>query len=120
VTCAICTGTLSQSDGFDHDLRTLRLSYAYALGEGSDRLEPTIPATFHTITTCKSCRGDFLEVLWKWANGGFLIETNRADAGISPRGDDRPEANIPLRVAGRTVMVTREEWDAHRASKEPK
>ena len=110
-TCAICTGTPFQSDGYDHDLRTLRLTNMYKLDEGSDRLKRTGP-TFrdpYEITTCKQCRGEFMELLWAWANGDELAKrTDTLD----------PNRQIPIRRAGRQVLVTYDEWLAEREKDE--
>lgn len=101
-TCQICTGTPQQSTKFDHDLRVLHLDFGYALDEGTDRLEEVEAG--YEITTCKDCRGTFIELLWMWAKGGFL--------GIDRQPDE--ERNIPVRVAGRAVFMTRQEWEKHR------
>jgi hypothetical protein len=101
--CAICTGTPWQSDGFAHDLRLLSLDNAYRLDEGSDRLVLNPETGSYEILTCKECRGEFIEMLWAWAKGTELFERN-----VTP-GDGK---SIPVRRAGRTVMITRQEWDA--------
>lgn len=106
-TCAICTGTQFQSDGYDHDLRTLVLRNGYDLSEGCDRLVKSTRLSeqhAYEITTCKECRGEFMEMLWLWANGGSM----------SGRADANPDATIPYRRAGRTVMITPEEWETFR------
>ena len=97
------------------DRRTLRLEYFYDLSEISDKLKKAevtirfadgheVKDVLWTIRTCKDCRGDFLGILRRWTNGEFITQT---------RG--RSERNIPVRVDGRVIMMTAEEWQAHTA-----
>lgn len=58
----------------------------------------------YSVTCCKSCRADFLDMFGKWAKGE-----------LRPRRDDSDEATIPVRVNGATVMMTQAEYIAHRA-----
>jgi hypothetical protein len=98
------------------DRRTLHLQYFYDMSEISDKLvkeEVTIrfadghevKNVFWTIRTCKDCRGHFLDVVRRWTSGEFVTQT-----------EDDPERNIPVRVDGRVVMMTTEEWQSHTAS----
>lgn len=97
------------------DLRTLRLQYLYDLSEISDKLtreeatirfdggyEANAKYVFWTIQTCKDCRGDFLGVLRRWISGELVSQTQ-----------DNPDRNIPVRVDGRVVMMTTDEYQAH-------
>ena len=82
-------------------------------GEHSSRIETDqvpVPAirlcnvTIYDVTCCKSCRGEFLNMFGQWARGK-----------LRERRQDDDEANIPVRVNGATVMMTRAEFDAHRS-----
>jgi len=101
-TCQVCG-----QEG--EDRRTLKLRYFYELEEISEKFqqvpidEDGATDVFYMLRTCKDCRGDFLELLRRWINGEF----------VQPESDD-PKRNIPVRKDGRTVMVTREEWEAMR------
>ena len=97
------------------DRRTLRLQYFYDLSEMSDKFEKEevtirfadgheVKNVFWSIRTCKDCRGNFLGTLRRWTSGEFVTAT-----------EDNPERNIPVRVDGRVVMMTTEEWQAHTA-----
>jgi hypothetical protein len=98
-TCQICGKE-------DNDCRTLRLRYLYNLSEISDKfqLEKTEDDTLYSLRTCKDCRGSFLGLLRYWVEGN-LVEAETTD----------PAKNIPVRVNGRTVMMNKEEWQAHNA-----
>ncbi|GEM_PF-6950169 len=98
-----------------HDRRTLRVQYLYDLSEISGKLtkEDVIirfangeeaKSTFWTIETCKNCRGIFLGALRHWTSG--CVTQNDSD----------PDRNIPVRIDGRTVLMTTEEWEAHTAA----
>ena len=92
------------------DERTLRLQYLYDLTEASLKFRKWVvevtqatgradwPSIFFTLTTCKDCRGDFIGLLRKWANGELIEKPE-------------PEATIPVRVDGRNKMLTRMKWD---------
>jgi len=62
--------------------------------------------TLYSVTCCKSCRADFLEMFGKWSKGK-----------LRPRHDDTDEADIPVRVNGATVMMTRAQYDEHQAGR---
>ena len=98
--CQIC-------DEIDQDCRTLRLRYLYNLSEISDKfqVEKTEDGTVYSLRTCKNCRGNFLGILRYWIEGN-LVEGETTD----------PAKNIPVRVNGRTVMMNKEEWQAHTAA----
>jgi hypothetical protein len=83
-------------------------------GENSSKIETDqvpIPAIrlyenhLYRVTCCKSCRGDFLQVFGKWSRGE-----------LRPRRQDDDEANIPVRVNGATVMMTRTEYDQFKST----
>ncbi len=62
-----------------------------------------VDQSVYSVTCCKACRGDFLRMFGKWARGK-----------LRERRDDDDDRCIPVRVNGSTVMMTRDEYDAHR------
>ena len=50
-----------------------------------------------TLRVCKRCRGDWMGAIEEWFK--------------RPTEADNPEADIPMRVRGATVMMTREQYD---------
>lgn len=94
--CQICS---SQGP----DLRVLCLEYLYKLEEISDKfqVERIGTKTFYILLTCKECRGEFLGLLRRWTQGEFVAPP------------DRPDADISVRIDGRTVMMTQAEWEEH-------
>lgn len=63
------------------------------------------------LRICKACRGRLLTMLGEWWRTGV----DRRDIPKDHDGHDEfepdPERNIPVRVNGAIVMLTREEWD---------
>lgn len=113
--CQVC--------GITHpDTRTLRIGHGYDLSEVSRKFErieiaectkgetiiSTVPAW--TVVTCKDCRGDLMTLLRQWFRDGpsRRLERELDDAMIDA------ERNIPVRVDGRTVMMTYPEWQQYR------
>ena len=88
------------------DLRTLKLSYFYQLDEISDKFQLDADGNFQ-ITTCKQCRGDFLHLTGKWTSGEL--------AALREKHQSDPDRTIPVRVQGRTVMMTPEEYSEHQS-----
>jgi len=117
------------------DRRTLLMRYFYELSEVApefldltlvDRVKsPGLPAPelgLYYLRTCKSCRGEILGAIQA------AITARRALRGLplGPDGDvdlpvelEDPERNIPVRVLGRTIMLTRPEWDEFRRQQGP-
>ena len=58
----------------------------------------------YSVPCCKACRGDFLRLFGEWAEGKHA----------TPEGD----GDIPVRINGAIKMLTPEEWEKYRASKE--
>jgi hypothetical protein len=50
-----------------------------------------------SLTCCKSCRADFMDILRRWNSGEFVSSEGTGD--------------IPVRVNGTTKMVTQEQWE---------
>ncbi|MGE4043428.1 MAG: hypothetical protein AB7F35_01150 [Acetobacteraceae bacterium] len=63
--------------------------------------------TAFSVDCCKRCRGEFLAMFGTWSKGELVGER-----------DDRPGADIPVRVNGATVMITEVEWREHRRRQE--
>ena len=112
--CEVCGET---DDSPDH--RTVRISMLYDLAEAGLRTlermqivqnaDGTQVGSGSLIQTfgarvCKDCRGDLIGLLRRWKNGEFHEpEVEWDDVHNEPR-------NIPVRVDGRTVMVSHSEW----------
>ncbi len=69
------------------------------------------------LRICKACRGRFLSMMGEWWKAGL----DRRDTAKDHDGHDEyepdPERNIPIRVNGAIVMLTRAEWDARQAGR---
>jgi len=63
---------------------------------------------------CQSCRGRLIAHLQEWFKAGKALRDTPKDhdGGIDYDGD--PDANIPIRINGATVMFTREQYDAYK------
>ena len=81
-------------------------------GENSSKMEtdqiPVAPIrlfenSLYSVTCCKSCRADFLQMFGRWSRGE-----------LRPRVADEEGRDIPVRVNGATVMMTQAEFDRHR------
>lgn len=60
-TCAVC------QDGYEPDIRWLRISCFYDLSEVSAKLQYDEESKLYFLPFCKPCRGNFMfEVLGKW------------------------------------------------------
>ena len=92
--CEICDET-------GEDRRTLEMSYLYDLTEVG--LERRDGLRGYTKRTCKQCRGDLLEFIDFWTSGEVA-------ARRKVREESSPERNVPVRMHGRTVMLTRDEY----------
>lgn len=114
-TCALCAAP----DG--PDLRTLRIGCLYDLSEVSDLFQPVLAQidrvekqqTLWTMKICKDCRGDFMGVLRQFIDTQMATMVDRACEELNP------ERNIPVRVDGRTMMMTEPEWRHFRATGKP-
>lgn len=62
---------------------------------------------------CKACRGDLLSRLGEWRDARLALrsELKNHDGNLDYA---EPERNIPYRVNGAVVMLTREEWEETR------
>lgn len=90
--CPICNSE-------DEDRRTISVSCLYAVDEMAPFLRT--PDGRYELTVCKQCRGDFLAMIATWFRGAFV------DMDLRLGNEKR---NIPLRMQGRTLWVTREEY----------
>ena len=84
----------------DQDCRTLKLAFHYRMTEISEKFQRESDDTY-SIRCCKNCRGNFLGILRYWIEGNLAEHTTN------------PKSSIPVRVDGRVVMMSQEEWTAH-------
>lgn len=92
------------------DMRTLKMRYFYSLEEMVPEFNKD--DEFYSLRTCKTCRGELLGLLRQWRDGCVSRRSLPKDSDGGIELDD-PERNIPMRVNGATVMMTRKEYDAY-------
>jgi hypothetical protein len=68
---------------------------------------------------CKTCRGRLLEHMRVWAEECKQMRGLPKDSDGLPEYND-PERNIPMRINGTVVMMTRAEYDAYIAKRDSK
>ena len=71
------------------------------------------------LRICKACRGRFLGMMGDWWKDGVKRRELPKDHDGHDEYEDDPERNIPLRVNGAIVMLTREEWDQRETNRAP-
>lgn len=121
--CALCKTEDPAGGG---DLRTLRIGCTYNLNEVSDLFvkqaaiivhpvaEGSVPPqNLYCMRICKDCRGDFMALLRQF------IATQLETAVSREVEELNPERNIPVRVDGRTMMLTEAEWLTYRDTGRP-
>ena len=112
--CMLC-----HAEGYD--MRSLLIRCFYAVHEfvpevidlfltGSDYKD------FYYLRICKTCRGDLLTTLGAWAERRKSLRSVPKDSDGWPL-EGREGAYIPVRIAGATVDMTREEYDAWRVQR---
>lgn len=57
--------------------------------------------TMYSLTCCKSCRADFMDLLRRWNAGEFISSPGEGD--------------IPVRIGGTIKYITEDEWHRMRA-----
>lgn len=98
------------------DKRSLFVSCFYAVHEAVpeaidlSECEPKFKDRGYYLRLCKSCRGAFLGHMREWANKCRSLRDTPKDHDGNVDSDN-PEANIPVRIDGAVVMLTREQWD---------
>lgn len=113
--CQVCT---NETYG---DSRTLRISCLYDLSEVSDAFTVVQakvegvdrPQNLFCLTICKDCRGNLLGLLRQFIDSGPSTMVEREVEELNP------ERNIPVRVDGRSIMLTHDEWMRWRATGKP-
>ncbi len=70
------------------------------------------------LRVCKSCRSRFLGKMQDWWEEGVDLRDLSKDHDGHAEDQD-PTRNIPTRVNGALVMLTREEWDTRNPGREP-
>lgn len=89
------------------DRRTIEIDCFYDLSEVSSKLKlvgSSTSANAYRVRVCKECRGQFMEMLRNFLDNPCTL--------VEPPPD--PEANIPVRVMGHIVMMTKDQFDLHR------
>ena len=71
------------------------------------------------LRICKSCRGRFLTMMGEWWKTGVDLRDTPKDHDGRDDYEPDPERNIPVRVNGAIVMMTREEWAERQRSTQP-
>lgn len=104
------------------DKRSLFIDCGYAIHEVLPEVldirdvEPKLErGNAYYLLICKSCRGRLLTMLGQWGDDCKALRSESKDHDGYIDDYDDVERNIPLRVNGVTVMLTREEWDAREA-----
>ena len=100
------------------DKRSLYISCFYSIHEVIPEIIDLsmcdgVPDNGYYLRLCKSCRGRLLDMLEKWRNECVGLRNKPKDHDGSIEEQDE-NANIPLRVNGRIVMVTEEEFYAEK------
>jgi hypothetical protein len=100
-------------------VRSEATSLAFEEPSGQTRSHP-----FYTLRVCKECRGEWMAAIRAWYRGGAEArgECHRAhedcaqDQGLAEacRKTDDEVRDIPVRMNGATVMMTRAEYEAWR------
>ena len=106
--CQLCN-----AEGPDH--RTLLISCLYLLTEVVPEMEQVLEKgrVFYHLRICKSCRARLLDHLESWREEC----TARQRVLKDPDGNSvlqNPEATIPVRMHGTTVMMTPEQYEEYR------
>ena len=91
------------------DKRSLWIDCFYAVHEVPDDQKVAHNRGYY-LRICKTCRGRLLEHLRTWGNECRTMRELPKDSDGSPEFTD-PDRNIPVRMHGTTVVLTREEWD---------
>lgn len=69
------------------------------------------------LRICKACRGRFLTMMGEWWKAGVGRRDIPKDHDGHDEYQDDAERNIPCRINGAIVMLTREEWDQRQSTK---
>lgn len=110
--CMICWA-------YGNDKRSLFVSCFYtvheAVPEAIDLTEApaVVKDRGYYLRICKACRGSFLGHMREWADERRKLRETPKDHDEHV-DDANPEANIPVRIDGAIVMLTREQWEARK------
>jgi hypothetical protein len=107
------------------DMRSFFISMFYALSEVApefvniDKVHETIPdfpfQRGYYLRICKTCRGEIMQSIKEAINSRRSLRDTPKDSDGEVE-EFNPARNIPVRMNGRTVMMTPEEYDEWRDS----
>lgn len=97
---------------YGNDKRSLFVSCFYAVHEAVPEAIDLKERGYY-LRICKACRGDFLGKMRQWADERRALRDTPKDHD-GHVSEENPEANIPVRIDGAIVMLTREQWDKRR------
>ena len=103
---------------YGEDKRSLFISCFYAVEEAVPEAIDLFDCGKHLsdrgyyLRICKSCRARFLGMLREWRNECVSLRDLPKDHDGIIEGED-PDRNIPVRVNGITVMMTKDEYDLY-------
>lgn len=115
--CMICWA-------YGNDKRSLFVDCFYAVHEAVPEavdlhgVMGAVKERGYFLRVCKACRGAFLGKMREWANERRALRYTPKDHDGNIDSDN-PEANIPLRVDGAIVMLTREQWEERKRRSAP-
>ena len=114
--CMLC-----QAQG--EDKRSLFISCFYAVNEvipeAIDLTEcpDNVKDRGYYLRICKNCRGELLDMLGEWRAG--CVQRRGTPMNRDGYSEESiPGADIPMRVNGRIVMMTTEQYEDYRKSRE--
>lgn len=91
------------------DKRTLIMACVYHITEMVPEAELHEDKLYYA-RICKTCRGEFLDGLRVWRDQCVRRRALDKDHDGEPLDSTNPEADIPVRVSGRIVMMTGDEY----------
>jgi hypothetical protein len=103
---------------YGEDKRSLWVDCLYAVHEvvpeaidlGGVEPSPKNHNHGYYLRICKSCRGRFLTMMGEWWKAGVDRRDIPKDHDGHNEFEPDPERNIPVRVNGAIVLMTRAEW----------
>ena len=95
------------------DMRTLGMFCCYQMNEIIPEMTNNQGHTKqeYRMTVCKNCRGELLDSMAEWRRLAISRRAIDKDSDGEPLSSTNPDANIPVRVSGRNILMTRDEYD---------
>lgn len=115
--CMICWA-------YGEDKRSMYLSCGYAVNEAVPEALDTFGVGHdyvgrgYFLNLCKSCRASMLGHMRAFADERRALRNVPKDHDGHVY-EENPEANIPMRIDGAIVMLTKEQWDALKNKPKP-